>query len=163
MKTSRLFLLAAILFIINALHAIPYKVTYITSENGLSRNLVNHIFRDSRGFMWFSTGKGLDRFDGYDFIHFNSSGHQNHLLGDAVNCVEEDNNGDLWIGTESGLYFRDYETGEIISATLKLNLSQKYLSQFVRSIHKDENGNLWIVNTSGIYKIEFGTNNSLSV
>ncbi len=145
------------------LHANPYKVSYITAENGLSRNFVNHIFRDSKGYMWFSTSRGLDRYDGYDIIHFNSSNRLNPLHGDVVNHVEEDKNGDLWIGTESGLYFRDYKTGEIIAAVKKLNSSQKHLSQFVRLIKKDDKGDLWIVHASGISKIEFNGNNKLSV
>lgn len=115
MKKS-FFLTIALLFCFVNAESLPYKISYLTADNGLSRNLVDHIFRDSRGFMWISTSKGLDRYDGYEFIHFNSRNADNPLQSDNVHCVQEDRNGNLWIGTENGLYFLNYQTGEISSA-----------------------------------------------
>src|SRR5437762_1455956 len=47
---------------------LPIK-TYATAD-GLAGNQVNKIIRDSRGFLWFCTGDGLSRFDGYAFTNF---------------------------------------------------------------------------------------------
>ena len=41
-----------------------------TTENGLPNSQVNHIYQDSRGFVWISTENGLARFDGRDFRSF---------------------------------------------------------------------------------------------
>lgn len=161
MKSTKLLLITIFFAFVNSINANEYKVSYINAENGLSRNLVNHIFRDSRGFMWFSTSKGLDRFDGYDIIHFNSNNRQQPLPAEVVNYVEEDKNGDLWIATESGLFFRDYKTGEIINASKKLKSNLNYHTQSIRQIVKDEAQNLWIVHSSGINKIEFGEENKI--
>ena len=38
---------------------------HLTVEDGLSSNCVNAILQDSRGFMWFGTTNGLNRWDGY--------------------------------------------------------------------------------------------------
>src|SRR5665647_667403 len=75
--------------------SLPYKINYLTADDGLSRNLVAQIFRDSHGFMWIATSNGLDRYDGYDFIHFNSRNLGNALQSDNIHCVEEDINGNL--------------------------------------------------------------------
>jgi ligand-binding sensor domain-containing protein len=47
---------------------LPIK-TYTTSD-GLPRNGINHIVRDSHGFLWFCTIEGLSRFDGYTFTNY---------------------------------------------------------------------------------------------
>ena len=47
------------------------KFEHITVNDGLSQNTVNCIFQDSRGFMWFGTHDGLNRYDGYEVIQFN--------------------------------------------------------------------------------------------
>jgi ligand-binding sensor domain-containing protein len=46
----------------------PIK-TYTTAD-GLARDQVNCIRRDSRGFLWFCTEEGLSRFDGYKFTNY---------------------------------------------------------------------------------------------
>ena len=38
--------------------------------DGLSQNDVNSILQDSRGFMWFGTYDGLNKYDGYEFIAY---------------------------------------------------------------------------------------------
>ena len=47
---------------------LPIK-TYRTAD-GLARDNVNRIIRDSRGFLWFCTSDGLSRFDGYNFTSY---------------------------------------------------------------------------------------------
>jgi ligand-binding sensor domain-containing protein len=47
---------------------LPLK--YYTVADGLPSNIINRIFRDSRGFLWFCTNEGLSRFDGYTFTNF---------------------------------------------------------------------------------------------
>jgi ligand-binding sensor domain-containing protein len=39
----------------------------ITSNEGLSHNIVNDIVQDDNGFIWIATQDGLNRFDGYGF------------------------------------------------------------------------------------------------
>ena len=41
-----------------------------TATQGLPGGPVNRIFCDSKGFVWFCTGEGVARFDGYAFTTF---------------------------------------------------------------------------------------------
>ena len=45
----------------------PLRFNHLTSEDGLSNNRVLSVIRDSKGFMWFGTLDGLNRYDGYEF------------------------------------------------------------------------------------------------
>ena len=154
MKKSIILIICLLSFLISA-QSLPYKVSYLTADNGLSRNLVDYIFRDSRGFIWLCTSKGLDRYDGYEFIHFNSRNPINPLKSDNVHCVQEDVDGNLWIGTENGLYFLNYKTGEIVNSAKKLNSTQNYTTHTITFINKDEQGNLWVGYNSGLARIHF--------
>lgn len=135
-------------------NAQSFKVQYLTADEGLSRNLVHDIIKDSRGFVWFATAKGLDRFDGYGFIHYNSSQKEHFLPIDQVNCLLEDKNGDLWIGTENGLYYQSFEEGSIISAVEKFGLKDIGLSGNIRFLRSEEKGSVWVGHDQGLTRIQ---------
>ena len=63
-------LLIYLLFILNVSFGQKNFVSYLSVEEGLSQNEVTDVIQDSKGFMWFATRGGLNRFDGYNFIHF---------------------------------------------------------------------------------------------
>ena len=75
-------------------------------RNGLSHNRVNHIFKDSNGFMWFSTASGLNRYDGYKFkVFFHNPNYEYSLPDNLVNSVQEDITR-LWIHTANDNRFQ---------------------------------------------------------
>ncbi|MFO7849940.1 MAG: two-component regulator propeller domain-containing protein, partial [Spirochaetia bacterium] len=43
------------------------RFEHIKKENGLSSLSVSSIVQDQRGFLWFGTQGGLNRYDGYEF------------------------------------------------------------------------------------------------
>ncbi|MCK5056986.1 MAG: response regulator [Candidatus Aminicenantes bacterium] len=86
----------------------------ITTETGLSQNAVNCIVQDKRGFMWFGTQDGLNRYDGYRFVIYKYDPMDPHSLSDSyIMSILEDQAGVLWIGTYTGgfnKFDRDKET-----------------------------------------------------
>lgn len=90
------------------------KFEHLSTDQGLSQSTVECIFRDSRGFMWFGTEEGLNKFDGFDFTVYKTDLKNNFSLNnEIVFSLFEDLSGTLWIGTrEGGLnkFNRDKET-----------------------------------------------------
>ncbi|MCP4150161.1 MAG: PAS domain S-box protein [bacterium] len=77
--------------------------TNIGLEQGLSQVTVRDIIQDKKGFMWFVTDYGLNKYDGYDFTTYkHDSKNSNSLSDNWVNVILEDTGGILWIGTQKG-------------------------------------------------------------
>lgn len=70
----------------------------IQTQQGLSNDDVNCIFKDSHGFIWFGTASGLNRYDGYSVRIFHSQRPDTTALRDNyVQSIQEDADGNLWI------------------------------------------------------------------
>ncbi|MDZ4714067.1 MAG: two-component regulator propeller domain-containing protein [Cytophagales bacterium] len=73
-------------------------------EDGLSQSTVWNIFEDSKGFVWFCTPDGLNKFDGYTFkVYRNLKADTNSFISNHPVYIFEDSSGDLWIGHRGGL------------------------------------------------------------
>ncbi len=86
-------------------YAFNYKLSFehISIRSGLSQNTVTSILQDSRGFLWFGTQYGLNRYDGYTFEKFKTTPWNTNSISDNyVNTIIEDRKGMLWVGTRSG-------------------------------------------------------------
>ena len=53
-----------------SVRAARLPVRHYTTADGLARNSVHGIIRDRDGFLWFATGEGISRFDGYSFTNY---------------------------------------------------------------------------------------------
>ena len=127
-----------------------YPFIHINSSNSvLSYDDCRVIFQDTRGFMWFGTYKGLNRYDGKRFTVYD----RDDLCGisDFIHTIEEDNAGDLWIGTDSGLLFYDYEA-DIFHVFDKVSDKGTAIHNKVNHIQKDSRGVIWVaVNGQGLF------------
>ena len=73
-------------------------------EQGLSNSTINCAFQDSRGFIWFGTRDGLNRYDGAAVIIYRNKEHDSTSISDNfIRCITEDSRHNLWIGTSYGL------------------------------------------------------------
>lgn len=75
------------------------------TEHGLSNGAVHAILQDSRGFMWFGTNRGLNRWDGRSFRIFNYQPMNNTSIpGSRISALAETEDEMIWVGTyDSGL------------------------------------------------------------
>src|SRR5687768_15023470 len=81
-----------------------FKFEHLNTYDGLAQSNVLCILQDSRGFMWFGTSGGLNKYDGYNFtLYKNDSKDPHSISSNYITSIAEDANGDLWIGTWNGL------------------------------------------------------------
>ncbi|MBD3342359.1 MAG: hypothetical protein GF353_24880 [Candidatus Lokiarchaeota archaeon] len=110
----------------------------LTVDDGLSQNWVRCIYQDSRGYLWFGTQGGLNRYDGYSFkIFTNNPSNSKSLSFNSVNVIYEPNfsiEQQLWIGTDHELNILD----------LNSNIFRQYDINGVTSFCEDDSGMLWI-------------------
>ena len=116
-----------------------------TTEDGLSNNMVQCAFQDSKGWMWFGTNQGLDRFDGYKFVEFKQITDDTlSIRGTLVRTIAEDNQGELWIGTSNG---------GINKFNRKNNTFIRYLQgKSINRLLMGKDQYLWVGATEGLYK-----------
>jgi signal transduction histidine kinase/ligand-binding sensor domain-containing protein/DNA-binding response OmpR family regulator len=97
-KTILIPLLLSLLFYANA-----QDFSSLNVNNGLSNNQVNCIFKDSRGFMWFGTMSGLNRYDGFSCRIFrHDAADPASISDDYVTAITAAPGNKLYVRTRNG-------------------------------------------------------------
>jgi len=125
-----------------------------TTEHGLGQNNVQTMYQDMQGFMWFGTGNGLSRYDGYRFVTYkNNLQDQNSLLDNYVVRVTGDTKDNLWILTAKGLTQFHVPTGKFTRfASNKNNINAiPEIEMEASHIFVDKQGRVWV---NGVYIID---------
>jgi ligand-binding sensor domain-containing protein len=126
------------------------KILTWFKEKGLAGPAVLGLFEDSKGNLWFgNNGAGLFRYDGKTLTNFTKEKGLNDpdfiasgkpRLGTLarVYSINEDNNGNIWVGTvDAGVW--KYDGKNLTNYTTKNGLT----SNAVNTIYKDNKGELW--------------------
>lgn len=88
------------------------KFERISTHEGLSEGVIMSIIQDRKGFMWFATYDGLNRYDGNEFKIFkNNQKDTNSLSNNTIRAIYEECDGVLWVGTYDGLNKYTRSTG----------------------------------------------------
>jgi len=150
-----IFLLISSLFSLYA-GKIQFSFEKFPYNEKLPANSVTRIYNDKEGYMWFGTNDGLCRFDGYDIKVFRSSASTPFKLSNnEIQCITEDNDQRLWIGTYEGINIIDKKNYSI------KKLDNKYVrNEWINSILTDSKGFIWIgTSTNGILRLNPVTGN----
>lgn len=136
------------------------RFDHITIEQGLSQSSVTAIFQDSRGFMWFGTQDGLNRYDGYTFKTFKPDPDITNSLSDRwITSILEDEEGYLWIGTRAGGLNRYDPNTEQFTRYMHEESHQQSLSDnHVNVLYMDRSNRLWIGTTNGLDVMDRASN-----
>jgi signal transduction histidine kinase/ligand-binding sensor domain-containing protein len=156
-RTKSIELLGAILILCFACACVfgerlPIRV--YTTADGLGSSFVDGVFRDSRGFMWFSTRDGLSRFDGSRFITYQIA-EKNSPPG--IEAVFESSRGEYWITTTGGTYrFKPNAASEDSplenKTDVRPNLNAEFISERRGGFYEDDARELWYF-TDKIYRV----------
>ena len=84
-------------------------VQHLSIYEGLAHNGVTSILEDSKGYLWFGTYDGLNRYDGYNFKTFKNTTDKKILASNRIRVLSEDKTGNILIGTDEGITIYNYE------------------------------------------------------
>jgi signal transduction histidine kinase/ligand-binding sensor domain-containing protein/CheY-like chemotaxis protein len=123
-----------------------FKFGQLSIDDGLSNTNVICIFQDSRGFLWFGTRDGLNKYDGYTFTVYSHNSEDSTTLGsNLITGIVEDENHNLWITTEGGGLNRyDRFTDRFQRFQHNSGDPESIASNIAVSLAQDRQGNLWI-------------------
>lgn len=164
-KNKYILLILTILFISAAdIYPLDFRFERIDSRDGLAGNSVSGIVQDKRGFIWFATQDGLNRYDGKAFRLFEHEPfNPESLPHNLIQTIYYDEDEDLiWLGTYRGVCILDPVT-EVISYPVLNDNSQafeKISLGIITSIEKDKSGNYWIGTLDGLIRINWKTGRS---
>src|SRR6202012_2536589 len=112
-------------------------------DQGLSNSTINCIFQDSRGFMWFGTRDGLNRYDGsHVVIYRNDQKNKASISDNFINCIFEDAGHKLWVGTNYGLNRFDPVTNKF--TLVSLHNGPVAGAENVTAIESYDKDNMWV-------------------
>lgn len=157
LKQVLIFLFLFLLFDLYAISDKDYQIdNRIILQKGLSQSRILSMIEDERGFMWFGTADGLNRYDGYTFKIFrNIINDSTSLPNNVINSMVEDNDGNIWIGTNNGVaIFNPYtETFKSLRETDLTAIDKG--ANIITSCVVDKNNNIWYSTQDyGIFKID---------
>jgi len=124
----------------------------LNSNNGLSTEEIRNIFQDSEGYIWFLTGEGLNRYDGYEFKIYKQGNSDLNFTSSAFESICEDSSGRLWLGTyEKGVVVYNKDENSVIPFE-DLTGGSLLFDNHIRSLLCDRNGQIWIGTEYGLYR-----------
>ncbi len=162
LKTIKLILTLSVLMLIR-IDAQRISFKHITSEQGLTQNYISCMFQDSKGFMWFGTKEGLNRFDGYEFkVYRNDPFDQTSLSGNWIYTIYEDSQNRIWVGTDSlNLFISNTDEFKRIRLNLEGYLNDaKHKFTKINAIVEDKTGLIWVGTDNGLIRYNPQTNKS---
>ena len=120
------------------------KFAHLTTSDGLSQDRVVAIMQDRLGFMWLSTGEGLNRYDGHSFVVYKNDPRDPGSLSDnGTGDVFEDKQGFLWVAAYPGINKFDPRTERSTRYLHDPANPNSFGSHSVSSIGADSRGHLW--------------------
>lgn len=134
-----------------------YNMSCIDLTSGLPHDHVNHIFVDSKGFIWVSSyGGGAVRYDGYTF--------KAPKQGDSRSCLgfAEDRHHRLWIAYDEGTVVIDLNTLQRVVPSDGQRTIAPLLQRASVKVYCDSKGAMWQVARDSIYRYEFDDDGRVS-
>ena len=126
------------------------KFSRFTTKAGLSHNIVNEVIQDGRGFMWFGTQDGLNRYDGYTFVVYKPDLYDStSLTNNRITALCYDPRGFIWVGTAAGLNIYKMDSDEFISLSNLAGGSLAASKLAIQTLFRDQLGNIWVATRDG--------------
>lgn len=119
-----------------------HNIRNYATRDGLAGQIVNSVFQDRDGYLWFATQSGISFFNGRTFQRFEPD---EKLVGIDAVVINQDAQGRIWIGTNTaGVFVYDYNT------VIQYDQDSGLPGNIVRSIYFDHNQVPWVLTSEGL-------------
>ena len=151
MKSYKTRLFAIIFFFCAGIKCISQieslRFEHLGIEEGLSAESISAILQDTKGYIWFGTWDGLNKYDGYTFTKYRFDPFDsNSLSSNFIYTIWEDKQGSIWLGTNDGLCKFDRYSEKF--TRYKPDPKSKFADPNISAINEDRNGMMWVANFS---------------
>ncbi|MBN1661506.1 MAG: GAF domain-containing protein [Anaerolineae bacterium] len=118
----------------------------LTIEDGLSQSTITCIAQDSRGFIWFGTQDGLNRYDGYDFwVYKRDPNDPGSLTSNWIMHCHRDRRDNLWFVTDDSVLHRyDLAMDRFEHYPIEAKDPNRRGAYNILTLYGDSSGRLWI-------------------
>jgi len=125
--------------------SLEIKFEHLSVEQGLSSGTIYSILQDNRGFLWFGTPDGLNRYDGYNFVHYKYDPEDpDSISNNNAGNIYLDRSGNIWIGTWGGGLNKFDPKQEVFQRFLPDPEDPDSISdERVQSVFEDSLGQIW--------------------
>lgn len=131
-----------------------YYFRHLGIDEGMSQNSVMCILQDRKGFMWFGTKDGINRYDGIRFKTILPDDQKTNLGNCIINAICETRDGKIWAGTDMGVSVYDPATEKFRVFDRKTKENESVIHR-VRDICEDTDGKVWIADeVMGIFSYD---------
>ena len=131
----------------------------ITINDGLSLSSVYCIYQDSKGFMWFGTEDGLNKYDGQSITVYGATTDQHYILANKwIEEIYEDKTGMIWIGSRGGLTKYNPRKGVFTRMQHDPGSFSTLSNDSVTAIATDLQNELWVGTFRGLNRVDRMTN-----
>lgn len=130
----------------------------IPTTSGFSQSYNYYIFQDSEGFIWISSGEGLNRFDGQRVKLYQPDNLDSTALNGGMiygNFFEDDNH-DIWFSTNKAIHRYQRKTDDFSHFFLQSNPDS--VKRDYHTFAFEDNQYLWLKASSGIYRYDTQNN-----
>ncbi|WP_229089181.1 hybrid sensor histidine kinase/response regulator transcription factor [Bacteroides cellulosilyticus] len=131
------------------------QIQHFSIYNGLVQRTVSDIVQDSKGFVWFSTWNGLNRYDGYTFKNYKAyPGDGCTLTSNRILRIVPDQQNNIWCQTYDARVYLFESHQEKFIDILQPFEQKSGETYIVRKIYALSKGVSWIVCDHGAFRVD---------
>ena len=122
-----------------------YQFKKFTTDDGLSSNVINCVYKDSRGFLWIGTDRGPQRFNGSNFLSFRHlNADSTSISNEDIFAITEDRAHDIWFNSRDGVTKFNYQNGKLTNYRYGYKDGKAKQLGLVLSFFEDSKGRFWL-------------------
>jgi signal transduction histidine kinase/ligand-binding sensor domain-containing protein/CheY-like chemotaxis protein len=160
------FLMLIMLFCFLETKSQKVNFRHLNINDGLSQNAVFAILQDSKGFIWFGTKDGLNRYDGYSFkVYQHNPFDTTTLSANYITALFEDSQKNIWVGTlNGGLNCLHPGSESFRRISLSFTIDSLQSDPEILSFSEDVTGSIWVgTNKYGLFRLSIVNENGFEI